>query len=125
MLTFLICKYQRSLKQCKNLNFCFNKKNALAIIRLQELHLGAKSNKECECDENGNKKFELPEEPQNCCMSGCANCVWIDYAEKLAEIFQDDGEMAKQKIMEHVKDPNLRAFIMMELDDLFKEKNKK
>lgn len=125
MLTFLICNYQRSLRKCRNLVTSFNKNNAVPIFLIRKLHGNAILNKESESDNNDKNKFELPEEPQNCCMSGCANCVWIDYAEKLAEIFQDGGETARQKIIEHVKDPNLRAFIMMELDDLFKEKNKK
>lgn len=69
------------------------------------------------------KEIKMPEEPQNCCMSGCANCVWIAYAEELASLFEDGGETAKQKIMEHVKDPNLRTFLMMELDHVFRKKN--
>ncbi|KAK6643397.1 hypothetical protein RUM43_004902 [Polyplax serrata] len=65
--------------------------------------------------------LKLPEEPQNCCMSGCANCVWVAYAEEVAKILNDGGETAKKKIMEHVKDPNLRAFLMLELNHLFKK----
>lgn len=57
----------------------------------------------------------LPEEPSNCCMSGCANCVWIEYANKLTEIFKDEGENAKLIILEKVKDPNMKAFLLIEL----------
>lgn len=27
----------------------------------------------------------LPEEPDNCCMSGCVNCVWETYREEMEE----------------------------------------
>nr|XP_012152624.1 PREDICTED: oxidoreductase-like domain-containing protein 1 [Megachile rotundata]XP_012152625.1 PREDICTED: oxidoreductase-like domain-containing protein 1 [Megachile rotundata]XP_012152626.1 PREDICTED: oxidoreductase-like domain-containing protein 1 [Megachile rotundata] len=54
-------------------------------------------------------------EPTNCCMSGCANCVWIEYAEKLsATIAKSDADVQKM-ILDKVQDPNMRAFLSMEL----------
>ena len=67
------------------------------------------------------KNVVLPPEPQNCCMSGCANCVWVAYAEEIAKILNDGGIKAKEKIFEHVKDPNLRTFLMLELSHIFKK----
>ncbi|CAH0563979.1 unnamed protein product [Brassicogethes aeneus] len=58
---------------------------------------------------------ELPEEPTTCCMSGCANCVWLDYAEKLSNYYRDGGEKAIRDIHEKVTDDNIRAFILLEL----------
>ena len=58
---------------------------------------------------------EPPETPTVCCMSGCANCVWIEYAERLADHYADGGEAARRAISEHVSDPSLRAFLLLEL----------
>lgn len=62
-----------------------------------------------------NKKPEFPEAPTTCCMSGCANCVWLDYAEKLTEYFKDGGEQAMKEINEKVDDPMIKAFLLLEL----------
>lgn len=56
----------------------------------------------------------IPDEPTTCCMSGCANCVWIQYAEELAKVLQD-GQKTQEIIMKKVTDPNMRAFLMTEL----------
>ncbi|XP_017772023.1 PREDICTED: oxidoreductase-like domain-containing protein 1 [Nicrophorus vespilloides] len=57
----------------------------------------------------------FPEPPTTCCMSGCANCVWLDYVEKLSEYYKDGGEKAMKRISEEVTDGNMRAFLMHEL----------
>lgn len=58
---------------------------------------------------------DIPEEPTTCCQSGCNNCVWIEYATKLTEIFEDGGEEAQKRILEKISDPALKAFLQMEL----------
>ncbi len=58
-----------------------------------------------------------PEEPTTCCMSGCANCVWIQYAEDVAKYYKDGGEKAKAAIAK-IEDPNLKAYIMLEISDI-------
>ncbi|KAL3274467.1 hypothetical protein HHI36_015852 [Cryptolaemus montrouzieri] len=72
-------------------------------------------NSESTLVESQNESNELPEEPTTCCMSGCANCVWLDYAEKMSAYFKDGGDKAIKEINEKVNDPNIRAFLMQEL----------
>lgn len=64
---------------------------------------------------NEKEVSELPEAPTTCCMSGCANCVWLEYAEKVTQYFKDGGEKAINEINEKVDDPNIKAFILHEL----------
>lgn len=59
---------------------------------------------------------KLPEEPTTCCMRGCANCVWIEYAEEVQSILDgSDNEKIAQMVLDKIKDPNLRTFLTMEL----------
>ena len=49
-------------------------------------------------------------------MSGCANCVWIEYANQLGHILQDRAEVTEH-ILNAVEDPNLKIFLSIELKD--------
>lgn len=57
-------------------------------------------------------------------MSGCANCVWIAYAENLSAKMNGGSDVARQIILKEVQDTNMRAFLEMELRMLDK-RNKK
>uniref|UniRef100_A0A1Q3G3W8 Oxidoreductase-like domain-containing protein n=1 Tax=Culex tarsalis TaxID=7177 RepID=A0A1Q3G3W8_CULTA len=73
----------------------------------------------CEKKDNGARKtIELPEEPTNCCMSGCQNCVWIQYASELTKILNDGGEQAREIVLQKIADPSLKMFLRMELQNL-------
>ncbi|XP_048507502.1 oxidoreductase-like domain-containing protein 1 [Athalia rosae] len=54
-------------------------------------------------------------EPTTCCMSGCANCVWIQYAEKLSKTMENSDEDIQKMILDKIEDPNMRAFLSLEL----------
>ena len=61
-----------------------------------------------------------PELPTTCCMSGCANCVWLDYAEDMVKYYQKRGDkVPKDKILQeinsHLSDPMVKAFVLLEL----------
>ncbi|XP_076752491.1 oxidoreductase-like domain-containing protein 1 isoform X2 [Xylocopa sonorina] len=54
-------------------------------------------------------------EPTNCCMSGCTNCVWIQYAEKLSAILKKNDADVQKLILDKIQDPNMKAYLSMEL----------
>lgn len=59
-------------------------------------------------------KGRPPEPPVDCCMSGCANCVWIKYADELKDYYCDGKERALQEI-ELMENESLKAFLKLEL----------
>ena len=59
---------------------------------------------------------QIPEPPTNCCMSGCANCVWITYAQELAQLYKDSGRAA-DSVMNAIDDPSLKMFLNLELKE--------
>ena len=62
----------------------------------------------------------IPDPPTNCCMSGCANCVWITYAQELAAIYKDSGRVS-ERVMKAIDDPSLKIFLNLELEEVLKE----
>lgn len=48
-------------------------------------------------------------------MSGCENCVWIQYAKELTDMYKDSGETAKKIILQKISDPSMVVFLKMEL----------
>ena len=57
-----------------------------------------------------------PEPPVDCCMSGCANCVWIQYCEELKHYFIDEtGQELAKKAIENIENPGLKMFLKVEL----------
>ena len=72
----------------------------------------------------------FPEVPANmCCMSGCANCVWLDYAEDMVKAYTQKGQHLElsdimKEVDANVDDPMIKAFIQMELKSKFVFNNK-
>lgn len=56
-------------------------------------------------------------------MSGCANCVWIQYAEEISTKLRGGSDAVRDIIMKEVQDTNMRSFLEMELR-MLKLKNK-
>lgn len=67
----------------------------------------------------GDDGVELPSPPTDCCMSGCANCVWVSYTEELAQIYKDGGRAA-ERVLEAIEDPSLKIFLSLELREKLK-----
>ena len=56
--------------------------------------------------------------PTTCCMSGCANCLWLDHAEDLIQYYDKKG-LSNTKVLEEIEnqvsDPMIKAFVMLEI----------
>ncbi|TMS38850.1 hypothetical protein L596_005485 [Steinernema carpocapsae] len=75
----------------------------------------------CSLPASSNEQQRIPEAPgpEECCGRGCANCVWIDYADELIEVFKEGGAAKARKIIEaKVDDVNLKSYLLMELKSL-------
>lgn len=57
-------------------------------------------------------------------MSGCANCVWIKYAEEISSQLRGGSDIVREIIIKEVQDTNMRSFLEMELR-MLKLKEKK
>uniref|UniRef100_A0A8B9QZ02 Oxidoreductase-like domain-containing protein n=1 Tax=Anas platyrhynchos TaxID=8839 RepID=A0A8B9QZ02_ANAPL len=70
-------------------------------------------------DEGSETPFSAPppdlEPPSNCCMSGCANCVWIQHVERLLRHYGDGGERALEAVERHVQDESIKMLLRTEI----------
>ena len=65
-----------------------------------------------------------PDKPVNCCMTGCANCVWITYAAELVHYYRPEGKQKVREAIQNIDDPNLRGFLEIELAQQLQEWNR-
>lgn len=65
-----------------------------------------------------------PEAPVTCCMSGCANCVYLKYAAELLDYCADGGEKALEAVKRDVNDDNMKAFLLLEVRNHLKNLTK-
>ena len=70
--------------------------------------------------DSGSPPPSAPSLPGPCCMSGCANCVWLDYAEEMVTYYQSLGKKMEltellNTLEDNVDDPMVKAFLKMEL----------
>ncbi|KAK9302193.1 hypothetical protein QLX08_005654 [Tetragonisca angustula] len=103
----LIAKNQR--RSCQQVHFIFKERiyGTSSILSSEE--------KSTEKNESDVSSIDDISEPTNCCMSGCANCVWIQYAEKLSATLEKSDVDVQKLIIDKVQDPNMKAFLSMEL----------
>ncbi|KAI4503949.1 hypothetical protein M0802_001352 [Mischocyttarus mexicanus] len=97
-----------------------NWKGVLMTLRLcssDNQSTGTRCNEKTEGQEKSDDSPSLEEltEPTNCCMSGCTNCVWIQYAEKLTSKLENSNVDVQKEILEKIQDQNMKAFLSMEL----------
>jgi len=50
-------------------------------------------------------------------MSGCANCVYIQYAMEMANYFKVNGTTAL-KVIDAIEDETLKAFLKVEIEHI-------
>ncbi|XP_037293820.1 oxidoreductase-like domain-containing protein 1 [Manduca sexta] len=61
------------------------------------------------------KDASIDNPPTACCQSGCSNCVFIVWAEALANKMQNANPEISEKILKMVDDPSMKAYLEMEL----------
>lgn len=62
-----------------------------------------------------------PPDDNDCCKSGCSNCVWLDYAEKLVDLYKDGGVRATEAVA-RIPDPTVREFVKAELAHIVRDR---
>ena len=87
--------------------------------------------KKCNSNSAGqDSSTSFPDAPSNmCCMSGCANCVWLDYAEDMIKYYSEKGEkldinVILQEVEANINDPMIKSFIKLELKSKFPNKER-
>lgn len=117
----------RSLQShLSNLKPSFSFSNAREIVtQAQDLgiHSAESGSKDC------SNSTEPPDLPIHCCMSGCANCVWLDYAEEMVKFYERKGAILKleqllQDIDDNLTDEMIKAFVKMEIKFAYGKKLK-
>eukprot|EP00088_Acartia_fossae_P001560 TRINITY_DN10609_c0_g1_i21.p1 TRINITY_DN10609_c0_g1~~TRINITY_DN10609_c0_g1_i21.p1 ORF type:complete len:120 (-),score=11.82 TRINITY_DN10609_c0_g1_i21:112-471(-) len=66
-----------------------------------------------------------PEVPSTCCASGCASCVWLDYAEEVIKYYEGKSESLScdqllQDVEKNIQDPMIKTFVKMEIRNKFR-----
>ena len=70
-------------------------------------------------------RMEPPSLPTDCCKSGCANCVWLEYAEATLTYYTNIGKALQPgelfRVVEaNIQDPMIKTFVKMELKSKYK-----
>lgn len=57
----------------------------------------------------------IDEPPTTCCQSGCAQCVYIAWAEAITAKMQNAGPEIAERILKNIEDPSMKAYLELEL----------
>ncbi|XP_076366687.1 oxidoreductase-like domain-containing protein 1 [Tachypleus tridentatus] len=85
------------------------RRRMMVVIVVARRHLSEEKNHEQKV------KVKLPPvEPVGCCMSGCYDCVWVQYAQDLLDYYKDGGQKTME-IISQMDNENLKTFLKLEL----------
>ena len=80
--------------------------NIFILVQIQRLC--SKSNHEDNTTPSTSEGLP-PEVPSTCCASGCASCVWLDYAEEVIKYYEGRAEsLSCDKLLQDVE-KNIQA----------------
>lgn len=72
----------------------------------------------------GKPEKEKPTIGGVCCMSGCPNCVWIQYAEDLMKYYGGESKKGVAEVLKaidnDVEDESLKAYLKFEISMMSK-----
>ena len=86
----------------------------------EQIKIGTRAASNDSTDSSDTLLTKLQPPTNLCCMEGCVNCVWIEYVENMAKEYSRKNQTLDiQEIIDQIEndisDPNVRAFIILEV----------
>ena len=86
----------------------------------EQIKIGSRATSNDSTDSSETLVTKLEPPTNLCCMEGCVNCVWIEYVENMAKEYSRKNQTLDiQEIIDQIEndisDPNVRAFIILEV----------
>ena len=86
----------------------------------EQIKIGTRATSNDSTDSSDTLPTKLEPPTNLCCMEGCVNCVWIEYVENMAKEYSRKNQTLDiQEIIDQIEndisDPNVRAFIILEV----------
>ena len=86
----------------------------------EQIKIGTRATSNDSTDSSDTLLTKLEPPTNLCCMEGCVNCVWIEYVENMAKEYSRKNQTLDiQEIIDQIEndisDPNVRAFIILEV----------
>ena len=120
----------RLLIECRTFTKTYSSPERLNPIRLETVckipamtKFSTVDNMEANSKVTVNKTIEPP--INQCCMEGCINCVWLEYADSLINNCKEkltpiDIQSLLEKIERDVDNPNVRSYLKFEIQSKLK-----